>query len=211
MVWYMDTAKLFYDRHWDGRIAPLSESWYAGMNTALKDDEGNSREIFGYLLPPWGLPYTLKVRAPDTAGDWAVLPAPVPYLRQSAWIAIRGETHYPGEVKELIGYLFTDQAFLGAYAAASGAPVPNRAALDTLKDSHSEAFLGGQNHYALLAALFQDESLNAGSRGGMDRDTDRIIEALFLEETAAYARGEKKRDQAIEDFTSRVKAKLEQR
>ncbi|MDR1029432.1 MAG: ABC transporter substrate-binding protein [Treponema sp.] len=199
---YLDTVRLLHDKGEEGRVAQWSEGWFAGMQGKLTDERNNTVEVFSYFLPTWGLHYVLKTNAPDTAGDWAMIPGPMPYRWGGTWIAAWKNTKNPEGAKELIRYLTTDDSFLETYALTSGDLVGNTVVVDKIKDSFSEPFLGGQNHYAVFAELAKEVN------GKLTQGTDQAIEGLFLEATNAYINAEKSKEQAIQDFRSQVNAQL---
>jgi ABC-type glycerol-3-phosphate transport system substrate-binding protein len=202
MLDYMDTVKLMRDRGYEGRATAWQEGWFAGMRGELKDETGNPVEVFAYFLPTWGLHYVLKQNAPDTSGDWAMIPGPAPYRWGGTWIGAWKNTKNPAAAKEFIRYIATDDAMLEHYALKSGDLVGNLRVVEKIKDSFSEPFLGGQNHYAEFAEMAQ--SVN----GKMTQGTDQAIEALFNETVLAYINGEKTKEKAIADFKDQVNAQL---
>jgi ABC-type glycerol-3-phosphate transport system substrate-binding protein len=199
---YLDTVRLLHDKGEEGRVQQWSEGWFAGMQGKLTDERNNTVEVFSYFLPTWGLHYVLKTNAPDTAGDWGMIPGPMPYRWGGTWIAAWKNTKNPEGAKELIRYLTTDDSFLETYALTSGDLVGNTVVVEKIKDDFSEPFLSGQNHYAVFAELAK--SVN----GKLTQGTDQAIEALFLEATNAYVNNEKSKEQAIQDFKSQVNAQL---
>jgi len=44
--------------------------------------------IFGYVLPTWGLHYVLKANAPDSSGDWGLTNGPSSYFWGGTWLGI---------------------------------------------------------------------------------------------------------------------------
>jgi ABC-type glycerol-3-phosphate transport system substrate-binding protein len=199
---YLDTVKLLHDKGYEGRAQQWSEGWFAGMQGKLTDERNVPVEVFSYFLPTWGLHYVLKTNAPDTSGDWAMIPGPMPYRWGGTWIAAWKNTKNPEGAKELISYLTTDDAFLEIYAKKSGDMVDNTVVVDKIRGDFSEPFLNGQNHYTVFADLAKNVN------GKLTQGTDQAIEALFLEATNAYVNGEKSKDQVIADFKSQVNAQL---
>ncbi len=199
---YMDMCKLLHDENMEGRVQQWSEGWFAGMNGTLKDEKGNPIEVFCYLLPTWGLHYTLKQNAPDTSGDWAMCAGPANYYWGGTWIGAWKGTKNPAAAKEMIKYLATDDTFLTAYAKKSGDTVGNLNVQNALKDTFSEPYLGGQNHYAEFCEMAK------GIDGSLVQGSDQQIEALFNESVTAYANGEKTKQQALDDFKSQVASTL---
>jgi ABC-type glycerol-3-phosphate transport system substrate-binding protein len=202
MIEYMEFSKLLHDRGYEGRATAWQEGWFAGMRGELKDETGNSVEVFSYFLPTWGLHYVLKNNAPATSGDWAMIPGPGSYRWGGTWIAAWKNTKNPQAAKEMIRYLTTDDAMIEDYAKKSGDLVGNLTVVEKIKDSFSEPFLGGQNHYAQFAEMAKTVN------GKMTQGTDQAIEALFNESLYAYVNGEKSLDQAVADFKDQVNAQL---
>jgi len=202
MVSYMEMAKTLREKGYEGRSQQWSEGWFNGMKGTLKDEAGKDVEVFSYLLPTWGLHYVLKTNAPDTSGDWAMIPGPAPYRWGGTWIAAYKGTKNVEAAKEFIKYVTSSDSFLERWAKDTGDVVSNTVVTAKIKDSYSEPFLGGQNHYA----EFVDMAKNVD--GKLTQGTDQAIEALFNEAVISYVEGEKTKDQAIEDFKSQVNAQL---
>ena len=202
MVSYMEMAKTLRDKGYEGRSQQWSEGWFNGMKGTLKDESGKDVEVFSYLLPTWGLHYVLKTNAPDTSGDWAMIPGPAPYRWGGTWIAAYKGTKNVAAAKEFIKYVTSSDSFLERWAKDTGDVVSNTVVTAKIKDSYSEPFLGGQNHYA----EFVDMAKNVD--GKLTQGTDQAIEGLFNEAVISYVEGEKSKDQAIADFKSQVNAQL---
>lgn len=168
-----------------------TETWFASMS---------GDDVFGYLLPTWGLHYVLKTNAENadsktsTAGDWAMIQGPSPYFWGGTWLAMREGTKMEQASKDLIEYLTLDEAFLEKWAKDTGDFVSNKKVVEKIKDDYSEEFLAGQNHYAAFAdmALAVDASMLTGS--------DKDIQDIFNESLTAYSKGEVDLETAMEDF-----------
>jgi ABC-type glycerol-3-phosphate transport system substrate-binding protein len=199
---YMDMCKVLHDKGYEGRVGQWSEGWFAGMKGTFKDETGKDKEIFCYFLPTWGLHYVLKTNAPESSGDWAMCAGPVGYRWGGTWVAAWKGTKNPQGAKDLIRYVSTDDKFLEAWAKDTGDVVSNKNVVEKIKDTYSEPFLSGQNHYAAFAGMA------ANVNGKLSQGTDQAIESLFAEETAAYVNGEKSKDQALKDFRQQVVSTL---
>jgi len=199
---YLDIAKTLYDNRWEGRVGQWSEGWFAGMNGALRDDNGNAVEVFSYFLPTWGLHYVLKGNAPDTAGDWAMIQGPIGWRWGGTWVGAWKDTKNVEQVKQIIEYLTTGDDFLRAWALDTGDMVSNLSVVNSIKDTYTEPFLGGQNHYAEFAEMAKTVD------GSLTQGTDDVIQSLFGEAVNAYVLGEKSRDQAMADFRQQVQSQL---
>jgi len=202
MEQYLDICKTLHDNRWEGRVGQWSEGWFAGMKGELKDESGKPVEVFSYFLPTWGLHYVLKTNAPDTSGDWAMVQGPSPYRWGGTWVGAYKGTKNVAAAKEFIRYVTTDDAFLEAWAKDTGDMVSNINVINKIKDSYSEPFLGGQNHYAEFAEMAK------GVNGKLLQGTDEAIEAIFGEAMAAFVNGEKTKAKALADFRAQAESQF---
>ncbi|WP_461257008.1 ABC transporter substrate-binding protein [Treponema sp. R80B11-R83G3] len=202
MEQYMEICKTLHDNKWEGRVGQWSEGWFAGMKDELKDETGKSVEVFSYFLPTWGLHYVLKTNAPSTSGDWAMIQGPSAYRWGGTWVGAYKGTKNVASAKEFIRYVTTDDGFLEAWAKDTGDMVSNMNVVNKIKDTYSEPFLGGQNHYAEFAEMAK------GVNGKLLQGSDEAIEAMFDEATAAYVNGEKSKAQAIADFKQQAESRF---
>ncbi|MDR0456445.1 MAG: ABC transporter substrate-binding protein [Treponema sp.] len=202
MEQYLDICKTLHDNRWEGRVGQWSEGWFAGMKGELRDEAGKPVEVFSYFLPTWGLHYVLKTNAPDTSGDWAMIPGPSSYRWGGTWVGASKFTKNVDAVKEFIRYVTTDDAFLEAWAKDSGDMVSNVNVINKIKDAYSEPFLGGQNHYAEFAEMAK------AVNGKLLQGSDEAIEGLFGEAMASFINGEKTKAQALADFRSQAEAQF---
>lgn len=208
-----DLQKTLKDKKFDNGASPWDASWFSSMNDTLKDEKGNPVYTFGYFLPTWGLHYVLKtnceVKQDDkvistTAGDWAMVKGPFGYFWGGTWYAAYVNTTNPDAAKELIAYCTMNEDFLTKYATApttvsgSGDFVSSMNVVNKIKDTFSEPFLGGQNHYAQFATMI--DSINGATMTGSDQE----IDAFWQNNMALYLTGEKTKDEAIATFKSDV-------
>ena len=202
MVEYMKMCRLMKDEGLEGRVGQWSEGWFAGMKGELKNEAGEAIEVFSYLLPTWGLHYVLKPNAANTAGDWAMCAGPAPYRWGGTWVAAYKGTKVPNLAKKFLMYVGTDDGFLERWAKDTGDMVSNNNVINKIKDTYSEPFLAGQNHYAEFAAMANNVD------GKLSQGTDQAIEGFFGEATGAYVNGERSLDEAIADFSKHVSEEL---
>lgn len=199
---YMDFAKTLKDKGYEGRAGQWSEGWFNGMKGTLKDENGKDVEVFSYLLPTWGLHYVLKTNAPETSGDWAMIPGPAPYRWGGTWVAAYKGTKNAEAAKDFIKYVTSNNSFLERWATDTGDVVSNTQVTDKIKDSYAEPFLGGQNHYAEFVEMAKTVD------GKLTQGTDQAVEGLFNEAVTAYIEGEKTKAQALQEFKNQVSTQL---
>jgi ABC-type glycerol-3-phosphate transport system substrate-binding protein len=128
---------------------------------------------------------------------------PANYYWGGTWIAAYKGTKNAAAAKEMIKYLATDDTFLEKYAKDSGDTVGNLNVQNKIKDTFSEPYLAGQNHYKDFCEMAK------GIDGRLIQGTDQQIEQYFSEEVAAYANGEKTKEQALNDFKTQVATMLD--
>ena len=204
---YMDMSKAINDNRYDARVGQWSGGWFEGMRDELVDPNGRKYEAFSYFLPTWGLHYVLKTNTTradgsSTAGDWAMIPGPAAYRWGGTWLGAWKGTKNPDAAKQLIEYIATDDSFLERYALASGDMVGNLNVVNKIKDTFSEPFLGGQNHYAAFAEMAKSVD------GKLVQGTDQAIESIFAEQVTAFVEGEKTKAQALADFREQAATQL---
>jgi multiple sugar transport system substrate-binding protein len=202
MEQYMDICKTLRDNKLDGRVGQWSEGWFAGMKGELKDEAGKPVEVFSYFLPTWGLHYVLKTNAPGTSGDWAMVAGPSSYRWGGTWVGAYKGTKNVATAKEFIRYVTTDDAFLEAWAKETGDVVSNLNVINKIKDSYTEPYLGGQNHYAEFAEMAKNVN------GKLLQGSDEAIEGIWNESVAAFVSGEKTKAQALADFRKQAEAQF---
>jgi len=202
MEQYMDICKTLHDNNWEGRVGQWSEGWFAGMKGELKDKAGKPVEVFSYFLPTWGLHYVLKTNAPNTSGDWAMVAGPSSYRWGGTWVGAYKGTKNVATAKEFIRYVATDDGFLEAWAKDTGDVVSNINVINKIKDTYTEPFLGGQNHYAEFAEMAKNVN------GKLLQGSDEAIEGIWNESVAAFVNGEKTKAQALADFRKQAEAQF---
>jgi multiple sugar transport system substrate-binding protein len=208
MVELLEQAKLLHDKGYEGRQGQWGEGWFAGMKGNLKDEKGKEIEVFGYFLPTWGLHYVLKPNSKtedgkfNTTGDWAMIQGPTAWFWGGTWVAVRKGSKVRKEAQELVRYFGSDPEFLEQWAKDTGDVVSNLKVQEKIKDTYSEPFLGGQNHYAAFVEMAK--GVNAKTLTGYDQ----TIESLWQEQQNAFVNGEKDLQKALADFKDAVKNSL---
>ena len=196
---YMDMCRIFWDEELSVRgVSQWFEDWFAGMNGTLKDESGKRLEVFCYFLPTWGLHYVIKPNAPETSGDWAMCQGPSAWKWGGTWIAANAGTKNPKAAKELIRYLTTDDEFLESVVKETGDVVSNIKVQNRIKNTFSEPFLAGQNHYKKFCEYAKKVN------GSLDQATDTEIETYWNEAVVSYTYAEKTKQEAIRDFKDQV-------
>ncbi|MBQ9251204.1 MAG: hypothetical protein IJ188_01035 [Clostridia bacterium] len=200
-----------------------TETWFAGMQGV--------NETLVYLLPTWGLHYTLKPNcAPGasgdlteeelqkvseenngTYGDWRMVEGPTAYSWGGTWMGInaakaeKADDAKKAAIHDLIYFFSLNEDWLLTYAHDSGDFVGSATAVEKYlaEGEHPNPFLGGQDHYAIFAKGA------ALANGSLMSEYDDTINSLFSDYvTTPYTKGEKDLDTAIDEFKAAVAAQI---
>ena len=132
-------------------------------------------------------------------GDWGLCVPPASYSWGGTWLGINKNSENKDQAWQFVKYIGSDPEFLTEYAKASGDFVANMDVINAIKDEFSDAFLGGQNHYAYFAD--EAEKIDVSYIGPWDLQ----IQDAWGAQVDLYANGEKDLETAIADFSTAVK------
>jgi len=141
----VQTAKTFRDNGFEAQATQWGEGWFAGMNDSLKDASGTKEQVFCYLLPTWGLPYTLSPNATTadksstTVGDWAMITGPLPYQWGGTWMGVMKATKQQKLAEEFVRFATLDQTNLTNWATGVYTNEYLKAIDPTVPDSQAQA------------------------------------------------------------------------
>ncbi len=221
---FLDLVKTAEEEDLYAKGMAWQETWFAGMN--------GTNEIMCYLLPTWGLHYTLKpncVPGADgsmsdeelqklsdenggTFGKWRMVAGPVGYSWGGTWVGANAakvaaaDDAKKAAIKEVIRFFTLDPDFLYTYAKDSGDFVSNNAVVDKIiaEGGTPNPFLGGQDHYSIFA-----QAANLANASTMT-DYDEAMNKLWDDNvTQPYIKGEVDLDTAIANFKAAVSAQFE--
>ncbi len=219
---YLDMLKIAEEDNLYNKGTAWTETWFAGMKSDI---------TLCYLLPTWGLHYTLKPHCGEgttdtmsdeelqatceanggTYGDWRMVSGPVGYSWGGTWVGANAAKVAEADdakkeaIKEFIRFFTLDEDFLYSYAKDSGDFVSNNTVVDKIisEGGTPNPFLGGQDHYSIFA-----KAANLAN-GEIMTEYDEKINSLWDENaTQPYIKGEKDLDTAIADFKAAVAAQF---
>ncbi|MBQ8201840.1 MAG: carbohydrate ABC transporter substrate-binding protein [Clostridia bacterium] len=219
---YLDLTKVLEEDDLSNKGGAWTETWFNGMKTD---------STLCFLLPTWGLHYTLKPNCGQgtndtmddatlkatceanggTYGDWRMVAGPVGYSWGGTWIGANAAKvaaatdAEKAAMKEFISFFTLSEEFLYAYAKDSGDFVGNNDVVNKIlaEGGTPNPFLGGQDHYSIFA-----EAANLAN-GAIMTDYDEKINSLWSDYvTTPYSKGEKDLDTCIADFKAQVAAQF---
>jgi multiple sugar transport system substrate-binding protein len=205
---YLDQAKKLRDLDYTALAPEWSPSWFASMNgpvsynggwDEVKKDAKDQTEVFAFALPTWGLHHVLKANAKDTAGDWGVTSGPSPYFWGGTWLGVYAGSQNKDLAFEFVKMMTHDEEYLKSWAKDTGDFLSHVPVVNEIKDTFSDDFLGGQNHYAFF--LEQAEKIETG----IVTKYDQQIDALFGDQVGQYIEGKKTKEETITEFYKLVK------
>lgn len=221
---FLDLVKTAEEEDLYAKGTAWTETWFAGMN--------GTNEIMCYLLPTWGLHYTLKPNCvPGASGDmsdeelqklsdenggtfglWRMVAGPVGYSWGGTWVGANAakvavaDDAKKAAIKEVIRFFTLDEDFLYTYAKDSGDFVSNNTVVEKIiaEGGTPNPFLGGQDHYSIFA-----QAANLADASTLT-DYDETMNTLFDRDvTQPYIKGEVDLDTAIQNFKDEVKAQFD--
>ena len=223
LVDFEELCKVMEEDDLTQKSGAWNETWFGGMRGDL--------ETLTYLLPTWGLHYTLKphcCEGADTAandeelakmseekngtfGDWRMVAGPVGYSWGGTWMGANAakvalaDDAKKAAIKDVIYFFTLNEDQLLQYAKDSGDFVGSSTAVEKYlaEGEHPNPFLGGQDHYAVFAQAA------ALARGDLLTKYDNDINGWWdTYVTTPYTKGEKSYDECIADFIAQVQANI---
>ena len=193
MMQYMDDAKVIRDKGLDAKATQWSPEW----SGAMADDK-----TFAFLLPTWGLNYTIAGNAPDTKGDWGLATAPTPYYWGGTWIGMYKNSEKKDLAWQFVKFITSNDEYLETYGKKSGDFINNINVIEKFAacDDGNSEFLGGQNSYAMYKEMIP--YIN----GKLVTDYDETINSKWDNAMDLYITGEMSKDEALEFFKSEVQS-----
>ena len=192
MLKYIDLAEQIRSNGLDINAKQWTPNWTNSMN---------SSEVFGFMLPTWGLSNTLQLNAPNTKGDWAFVEAPNPYYWGGTWIGM----YKNGKNKDLswlfIKFLTTNTDFLYQYAKDSGDFVNNTDIQEKISNSSDgeNEFVNGQNVYKIYSKLVSNINTNILT------EYDEVLNTKWRDIVDSYMSGKISKNEIIPNFKQAVK------
>jgi len=197
MTWVEQTY--YFARN--GFLTPGDGLWSSGWSQGVNPEEG-APGVFGYFHAPWGISFVMLGQSLDDAdqphelgngtfGDWGAVPGPEGFFWGGTWImAYSGSPH--GEIiADIMRQMTVNEDNLTTFTNDFGDFVNNRNVVDRVANDpdFGNAFLGGQNHIALLADAVDtidmshvgpfDQAITEAFQGAMG---DYIEQVVTLEE-----------------------------
>ena len=208
---FLDYAKELKDRGYSNDTQDWTDEWYADM-------KGNDeKQIFGFFGPSWLVNYVLKNNCggnkigEGTYGDWAVCEPPVGFFWGGSWIFVNKNSEHKEVIGDIIKWITLDSSETGLqYSWANGTFDGNNGVFEAVtsgtvmkKTVGKLDFLGYQNMFDVF-----DKAVKLAN-GKNITQYDESINYYFREQVREYTLGNKTREQAITDFTQKVKNKLD--
>ena len=219
---FLDMMKVMEEDDLSNKGQAWTEAWFNGMK---------SDSTLTFLLPTWGLHYTLKPNCGYTTngdmndeqlkaaceadggtyGDWRMVPGPVGYSWGGTWIGANAakvaemSEAKKAAVKDFILFFTMSEEFLYQYAKDSGDFVGSNAVVEKIlaEGGTPNPFLGGQDHYSIFA-----EAANLAN-GAIMTDYDETMNNYWRDYvTNPYTKGEKELDDCIAEFKAQVSAQF---
>lgn len=204
----LDYQKKLRDEDHTAMAPEWSPSWFASMagpvpyNGGWDDvnsDNGNKVEVFGYVMPTWGLHYVIKPNAGDSTGDWGLTNGPTPYFWGGTWMGVYHKSDNKGAAWEFVKMMTHDEEFLTWWYNETGDLLSYKPVTDKVKEEATDEFLKGQNHYEFFLDAANDIT------PGIVTAYDQQIDNIFGDLRGQYLNGDITKEEMIEEFYKQVK------
>ena len=166
MKW-VEQTKEFTDKGYNNKTSLWDDAWAAGQ----KIDGG----VFGYFFSTWGIPFTLLPNTVDEEikadgsnakegnggyGLWKACSGPQAYYWGGTWICGAIDSDNQDIVADIMKVMTCNKDVAKAITEGEQDYTNNKAAIKALIDGgYTNAFLGGQDHLALLTEAADKISL----------------------------------------------------
>ena len=172
---------------------------------------GKNGKVFGYFGPGWFIDFCLAGWAADDAsqpyvagngscGDWAFCEGPQGFAWGGTWICAAKGSDNIDLIKDIMYVMTCDKATAKKISEQTGDFTNNEAAMtEVAGGSYKNAFLGGQNHLALL--LQNAKKIDKSNMSQYDQGMSEKLQAAM----ADYYNGKVSEDQAWENFYTSIK------
>lgn len=140
---------------------------------------GSASKVFAFLLPPWGIDFTLAPNWDGVDGTWAVCNPPMTYNWGGSYVHACTGTDNPEHVKDIILSMTANKGNLIKISkdyqdfTNTGSGM-QEASTD---DSFASSFLGGQNAYAYYAPVA--ENIQIAPLSAYDQGCVELIQNSF--------------------------------
>ncbi|MCL2559097.1 MAG: ABC transporter substrate-binding protein [Turicibacter sp.] len=209
MMSWVDQTYRFIDQGFAGvGVGLWSGEWSQGVNP------GDTTPVFGYFHAPWGISFVMRDQSLDvqladggeeevgngTFGDWAAVPGPEGFFWGGTWIMAYSGSPHQELIADIMRQMTVDQDNLRTLSENFGDFVNNSAVVEDVANDpdFGSAFLGGQNHIALLADAV--ETIDMSHVGAFDQ----AITSAFQGAWGDYFEGIVTREEALDNFFETV-------
>ncbi len=205
---FMDYQKKLRDNAYTAMAPEWSPAWFASIGGPVAYNAGwdeadpdaeNKVEVFGFVMPTWGLHYVIKPNAGDGASDWGLTNGPSPYFWGGTWLGVYSGSENKGAAWEFVKMMTHDEEFLNWWYEETGDLLSYKPITEKVKDSAVDEFLNGQNYFDFF--LEEAEKIDSGIITKYDQGIDAIWDDIITR----FIDGELSKDDAINEFYKQVK------
>ena len=205
MAWVDQTYNFTTNGFASPGVGLWSGEWSQGVNPG--EDQ---TPVFGYFHAPWGISFVMRDQSLDeqgvfeygngTFGDWAAVPGPEGFFWGGTWIMGASASPHQDLIADIMRQMTVDQDNLRTFTENFGDFVNNAAVVEEVANDpeFGEAFLGGQNHIALLADAV--DTIDMSHVGPFDQ----AITEAFQGAWGDYFEGIVSREEALDNFFDTV-------
>ncbi len=201
-------------KRWVAQTKTYTDKGYNNKANLWSAESGNGAKkngkVFGYFGPGWFIDFSLAGWTKDdpdgpnavgngSYGDWAFCKGPEGFSWGGTWICGAAGSDNIQLIRDIMYTLTCDKTTMTAISEKTGDFTNNEAAMqEVASGSYQNAFLGGQNHLALL--LDSAKSIDKSNMSAYDQGMAEKLQAAM----ADYYNGKVTEDAAWNNFYTSV-------
>ena len=175
-----------------------THQWFTEWNNDMKD----GAKVFGYFFPKWGVEF---MSAYSSNGKWKITQGPAAWYWGGTWLCAAEGTDNKDIVADIIKTVTCDQRAAADFIKNDNEMPNNKAAIDAVKNTYKNEFLGGQNDLAVYAKNAEKISLK-----NVCSAYDAYCTDAFLSVSQDYFNGFTDYNYLIKSFKEKVHKKYPQ-
>lgn len=186
---FIDYKKAFVDHEYTALAPEFSPAYFQSINGAIPYDAGwndvshmteEQYNVFGYVLPKWGLDYVIRPNSDDEMNEWGLASIGDPINRGGSYLSIVKASENVAEAKMFVEMMVLDEEFLETWHMQTKELLSNKNITYTDDD-----YLKNQDSYEFYfnEALQLSESRTSQYNYEFNQIYDRLSQEYILGET----------------------------
>lgn len=206
---YLDTAVELYEKELVAFAPEWSAAWYssmagelpfdAGWEEDLESVEGDTTQIMSYVLPSWGA-LIVRDNAKENIGKFGIAKGPSSFFGGGTFIGVNEYSKQKEKAFDFVKFATLSEDTANWWLDVSGGDVVSYKSVLEGNADYENASFGNQKTYEFY--LKEAENIDYS----LVTEFDAQIDPLFGAAIESVQKGEKTKEEALNDFYTEVKA-----